>query len=224
MSVKATHRPKKPKTAVTKRKPTSVRRLEIATVAGDLFAKHGFSVSTRTISDALGITQAALYRHFKSKEELIEEVFRVRYLDEKPSDFNAILEESDDPLANRLTNAYTSFFNNITETSLKLFHRASYDGLEIAKRYSPHLDQRILWPVLRNLREAARLPALESVPNTREERELALMLHSTIVFLAIRKFVYHVDFKGEEPGIIKLYVNAWLAGALHSIKAIKRTD
>lgn len=196
------------------RMPGKQRRLEIVRVAADLFAAEGFSAPTRKISDELGITQAALYKHFKSKEEIIEEVFRVRYLDEKPSDFSRILEASDEPLVNRISLAYQSFFSGMSETSMKLFHRASYDGLEIAKRYSPHLDQRILYPVLECLRSETGMSSLEKMPVITAERELALMLHSTVVFIGIRRFVYRIDFKGCEPDLIHQYVSVWLAGAL----------
>lgn len=193
------------------------RRLEIARVAADLFSAHGFSVSTRRISEELSISQAALYKHFKSKEAIIEEVFRVRYLEEKPSDFRSLLDTSQGLLVDRLTRAYVSFFDGITETSLKLFHRASYDGLDLAKQYSPHLNERILGPVIAHLRCEAKIVTLEQLPATRDERELALMLHSTIVFSGIRKFVYHIDFSGNEPHLIREYVTVWLAGALVSI-------
>lgn len=205
---------------IQRRKPGEERRVEIANVAGELFAAHGFSVSTRAISEALGITQAALYKHFKSKEALIEEVFRQRYLDQRPSDFADTLSDRSRPLAARLTQAYTTFFDDITETSLKLFQRASYDGLEIAKRYRPHLDDRILWPLLDSLRVEATLPGIEQVEPRKLERELVMMLHSTIIFLAIRKFVYRIDFDGTEPDIIKLHVETWLNGALVSIRSI----
>ena len=204
-----------------RRLPTEQRRLEIARVAGDLFAAHGFSVSTRTISDALGITQAALYKHFSSKEEIIEEVFRIRYLDQKESNFSNILDTSTDKLSRRLTRAYVSFFEEITETSLKLFQRASYDDLEIAKRYTPHLNDRIIWPILEHLRVEAKLPDLVQRPASNQERELILMLHSTIIFLAIRKFVYHIEFKAPEADIIELHVNVWLSGALKNIRTMQ---
>lgn len=197
-----------------RRLPGGQRRLEIARVAAGLFAADGFSVSTRRISDALGITQAALYKHFKSKEELIEEVFRVRYLDDKPSDFEGILNASKGVLRDRLALAYISFFDGITETGLKLFHRASCDGLEIARRYSPHLDARNLLPVLENLRAESGQSTLALRPASSAERELAMMLHSTIVFMGIRKYVYRIDFKGTEPALIRQYVSVWLVGAL----------
>lgn len=198
---------------VQKRKPGNVRRREIARVAGELFALQGFSVSTRAIGDALGITQASLYKHFGSKDELIEEVFRTRFLDEKPSDFGARLAASGPPLVERLASAYHSFFDGITEISLKLFQRASYDGLDIAGQYSPHLDARILRPVVAALRAELALPTLDEQAMSRRERELALMLHSTVVFLAMRKFVYGVDFEGSEPELVRLYVATWLDGA-----------
>ena len=206
-----------PDTNKQTRMPGKQRRLEIVRVAAELFATNGFSVPTRKISEVLGITQAALYKHFKSKNEIIEEVFRVRYLDEKPSDFSTLLEESDGPLEDRLTLAYVSFFKGLSEISMKLFHRASYDGLEIAKRYSPHLDQRIIWPVLENLRAEAGLPPLAQLPAISAERELVLMMHSTVVFLGIRKFVYQIDFKGNEPKLIHQYVNVWVTGALANL-------
>jgi len=68
--------------SVQKRMSGKKRRLEIARVAAGLFAAEGFSLSTRKISSEIGISQAALYKHFKSKAEIIEEVFRVFYLDE----------------------------------------------------------------------------------------------------------------------------------------------
>lgn len=203
---------------IRRRKSGNERRLEIVGVAARLFASHGFSVSTRKISEQLGITQAALYKHFSSKDELIAEVFRVLYLEDRPSDFSQILNGSSEPLVERLSLAYISFFNGISETSMKLFHRASYDGLEIVRQYSPHLDERILWPVLSNLRVEADLPTLDQRAASWEERELALMLHSTIVFLGIRKFVYRVDFKKREPVLIHQHVATWLAGALATIE------
>lgn len=193
------------------------RRQHITSVAAQLFAAHGFSVSTRRISEQLGVSQATLYKHFKSKEEIVEAVFRQRYLEEKTSDFRKILESTHGDLVDRLSQAYLSFFDGITETGIKLFHRASWDGLEIAQRYSPHLDVRILWPVLEQVRLEAKLPPLSELPHMKDERELALMLHSTIVFLGIRKHVYRIDFKGGEPHLIREYVQVWLTGALKSI-------
>ena len=48
-------------------------RNRILEVALELFAEHGFAAtSTREISERLGFTKAALYYHFRTKDELLE--------------------------------------------------------------------------------------------------------------------------------------------------------
>lgn len=58
------------------RKPKGLgheRREEILDAALALFGKHGvYAVSTRQISEAVGLSQPALYAHFRSKDEICE--------------------------------------------------------------------------------------------------------------------------------------------------------
>ena len=55
--------------------PRTDTRQRILDVAAHLFATHGFAgTSIRDISDELGVTKAALYYHFASKEVLLEHV------------------------------------------------------------------------------------------------------------------------------------------------------
>ena len=50
-------------------------RERIVTAASGLFAERGFAgTSIRDISDALGLTKAALYYHFASKEEILRAI------------------------------------------------------------------------------------------------------------------------------------------------------
>ncbi|MGF7235697.1 MAG: TetR/AcrR family transcriptional regulator, partial [Frankia sp.] len=51
----------------------AVTRDRILSVAGDLFAERGFAgTSVRDIAAALGVTKAALYYHFTSKDEILD--------------------------------------------------------------------------------------------------------------------------------------------------------
>ena len=55
--------------------PRTDTRERILDVAAHLFATHGFAgTSIRDIADALGVTKAALYYHFASKEELLQNI------------------------------------------------------------------------------------------------------------------------------------------------------
>jgi AcrR family transcriptional regulator len=63
--------------AVAERIPAHERRAEILEQSLSLFARHGLhGVTTRQIAEAAGISEALLYRHFRSKEELYEELQR----------------------------------------------------------------------------------------------------------------------------------------------------
>ena len=44
------------------------------------FAERGFEGQTRELAKRLGITHSAIYRHFPSKEALIERVYQEVYL------------------------------------------------------------------------------------------------------------------------------------------------
>lgn len=57
------------------RAPRTDTRQRILTVSAGLFAQHGYAgTSIRDISEALGVTKAALYYHFASKDDILGEL------------------------------------------------------------------------------------------------------------------------------------------------------
>jgi len=61
----------------TDRLPSAERRDAIIEASLHLFAQHGLhGVTTRQIAEAAGVSEALLYRHFRSKEELFTELQR----------------------------------------------------------------------------------------------------------------------------------------------------
>lgn len=86
-----------PDPAPTRRAPVPAdeRRKELLEAAARLFAANGFAATrTRAIADACGVSEAILFRHFRSKDELFvavleERIARVNiqgFLDELPAD------------------------------------------------------------------------------------------------------------------------------------------
>src|SRR5437868_440238 len=58
---------------------SSDRKKQILNVAVTLFARHGFDgVTTRQIADDAGITEAIVFRHFATKEDLYWEVLSAK--------------------------------------------------------------------------------------------------------------------------------------------------
>jgi len=59
--------------ATTDARSRSDTRARIQQVAVELFTEHGYEgTSLREIAERLGVTKAALYYHFRSKEDIIE--------------------------------------------------------------------------------------------------------------------------------------------------------
>lgn len=58
---------------ISRAEPRPDTRARIQTVALDLFTEQGYdATSLREIAERLGVTKAALYYHFKSKEEIVD--------------------------------------------------------------------------------------------------------------------------------------------------------
>ena len=71
--------------------PDTNTRQQILSVAKRLFIQQGYhGLAMRQISEALGVTKAALYYHFKDKEELFMAILE-SYLDEMGATMDGIL-------------------------------------------------------------------------------------------------------------------------------------
>ncbi|OFJ53747.1 TetR family transcriptional regulator KstR2 [Mycolicibacterium grossiae] len=80
-------------------KALPTRRDELLVLAAAMFAERGLRATTvRDIADSAGILSGSLYHHFKSKEQMVEEVLRT-FLDWLFDRYREIVESETDPLA-----------------------------------------------------------------------------------------------------------------------------
>ena len=56
------------------------RKEQIVTAAIRLFSEHGFESSTHDLAQSLGVTQPAIYKHFPTKDDLINAVYERVFL------------------------------------------------------------------------------------------------------------------------------------------------
>lgn len=183
-----------------------------------LLAERGFAVSTREIAAQLGVTQALIYKHFASKEDLIESVI-ARTFARRPSG-PSVLADTSRPLAERLVAFYSRGNDRDQGARIKLFVRAALEGWPLPVRRGTALTREVFEPVIRALRAEAHLPDLEVLPMTRGERELAMMLHGSIVFLGIRKHIYRMPMPDDRDVVVALYVAIFLGGAREALRRI----
>jgi AcrR family transcriptional regulator len=190
-----------------------LREPQIVEVAADFFAERGFEAPTRELADRLGVTQALLYRYFRSKEQLLERVLEQTFGGRRPRGTIALLRDRSRPLDDRLSAFYQGYFAGVSATSIRLFVRGGLEGRGLAGRFSGPLTEKILYPVVEELRHDVGLPDAGARPLMRGERELAMTLHGGLMFLAVRKFIYGMPMPDDLSDLVALQIRVFLPGA-----------
>jgi TetR/AcrR family transcriptional regulator, cholesterol catabolism regulator len=90
------------------------RRDELLDLAASMFAERGLRATTvRDIADSAGILSGSLYHHFKSKEEMVDEVLR-GFLDWLFTRYQEIIDTEPNPLE-RLKGLFMASFEAIED-------------------------------------------------------------------------------------------------------------
>lgn len=205
-----------------RRLPRGARKARIIEEAARHFADHGFAASTRDLAQAMGVAQALLYRYFSSKRELIDQIFETLFVDRWRPEWDDLIRDRTIPLETRLTRFYEAYLGNVSAVSMRLFMRAALDGQGFPDRYTLTLNDRVLKPIVAELRHT---DGLRDGANRRllgQERELAMMLHGSVVFLGIRKHIYGTPLSADLGPQVALYVRTFLAGAKERLREIDK--
>ena len=169
------------------------RRRQLIHSAVDLFARHGFSgTRTKDIAAGCGVSEAILFRHFATKEDLYRAI-----LDEQQQESGAAewLAEMKD-LAGRRDDA--GFIRCLVAQILKSFrentpfHRllmfASLDGHALADMF----HQRLGWPTFEFMSEYFKLRQQEGAFRTCDAEAAVLFVISAAVHYATSKHLFGV--------------------------------
>jgi Transcriptional regulator len=155
------------------------------------FAELGFEGQTRELAKRIGITHSAIYRHFPSKEALIERVYEHVYLSRWDDDWADLITDRSRPLESRLTEFYLQYVNRVFHYDwVRIFVFSGLKTFNITTRYLDIVRQQIIEPACGELRHELGLPTPDEAPLSERETELFWGLHGRIFYLAIRRFVY----------------------------------
>ena len=132
--------------AATSSTPRTDTRSRVQKVALELFAEQGYEkTSLREIAERLGVTKAALYYHFKSKEDIVHS-----FTDDYFAELDALLRwAKDQPPGDQTRLAVLDRYIGIVLSGSEVFrfleqNRASVQGMEAGKerfaRFRDRLD------------------------------------------------------------------------------------
>jgi AcrR family transcriptional regulator len=185
------------------------------------FAEHGFEGQTRELAKRIGITHSAIYRHFPSKEALIERVYEHVYLSRWQDHWAALIKDRSRPLEARLTQFYREYAERIFDYDwVRIFVFSGLKSFDITKRYLTIVSDKIIVPAAIEARKELELPSPARAPITEREAELFWGLHGRIFYIAIRKFVYATPVPDDLDDVIADAVREFMAGAPHVLRRI----
>ena len=178
------------------------------------FAEHGFEGQTRELAKRMGITHSAIYRHFPSKEALIERVYQEVYLSRWSPDWGPMIRDRSQSLEGRLTRFYLDYVERVFEYNwVRIFVFSGMKSFGITGRYLDIVRREIIEPAAAELRHDLKLPDAKSHPLSERETELFWGLHGRIFYLAIRKFVYETPIPPDLDAIVRDAVQTFMDGA-----------
>jgi len=178
------------------------------------FAEQGFGGQTRELAKRLGITHSAIYRHFPSKEALIERVYEEVYLSRWAPSWGPLIRDRSRSLQARLTQFYLEYAERVFEYNwVRIFVFSGMKSFDINKRYLDIIRKEVVEPACAELRHELALPPSTEVALSEREIEMFWGLHGRVFYLAIRRFVYDTPTPVRLDDIIADAVRGFLDGA-----------
>ena len=208
-----------------KRLPAAERKAIILREASLFFASEGFAASTRDLADKLGVRQALLYKYFPSKEALLEAIFEDVLAVHWTMEWAKVLTDHSLSLEDRLSHVYIAHLENEDGIGLRLFMRAALDGWVLPTRRLALVKDKLVTPMIADLRREAKLPGFDTLPLMAGEFELAMVLHASIIFHSMRAHIYGGDnIPADTSTVVRLYVSTFLLGARANLPGLHAPD
>ena len=198
---------------MSKASPARPAADRIIAAAYELFAADGFEVPLSAIAKKARVTPAQLAAHFRGKPALIQRVMVKLFDGRWRPEWDALLADRSLSLEQRLTRFYVEYRGAMRPADSRLWTRAGLLGVHKSGKFSSKLAQRMLIPLIRELRHEAGLPAPDARAVMPLELELAGVLHGAIAFIHTRGHVFGMTVHGTLAEIVAMNVRVFLAGA-----------
>jgi AcrR family transcriptional regulator len=179
-----------------------------------LFAQKGFQGCTRELARRAGVAHSVIFRHFATKDALLERVYQEIYLSKWDPRWEQLLQDRTRPLSERLMIFYREYTAVIFHPEwIRIFLFAGLKSVDINARYFALLREHILVLISRELRfeQGAPLPPENHVSAVDMER--AWGLHGKIFYLGVRELIYGISVPVPLGTGMKDAIDIFIAGA-----------
>ena len=180
------------------------------------FAECGFEGQTRELAKRMGVSHAVIYRHFKSKDELIERVYDQVYVKRWNPDWEPLVWDRSRSLQERLTQFYIEYAQRVFDYDwVRIFVSSGLKSYGLTERYLDIIRTKIIRPAAMELRHEQGADRSE-MPLSEEEMELFWGLHGSIFYIAIRMFIYNERVEIDVETAVKNTVDCFFNGVVNT--------
>lgn len=184
----------------------------IVSEAVRFFAESGFEGQTRELAKRMGVSHAVIYRHFESKDALIERVYEHVFLERWNPEWDQLVLEGDRSLQDRLTQFYIEYSERVFDYDwVRIFVSSGLKSYGLTERYLDIIRTKIIEPAAAELRSSRRKGHATPVA---DEVELLWGLHGAVFYIAIRKYVYNMPVEIDVEATVRATVKNFFEGAL----------
>jgi AcrR family transcriptional regulator len=191
--------------------PADERRRTLLDAAVALFAERGMSITVQALADRVSVTQPLIHRYFPTKADLIAAIRdRIQNAHWDPA-WREIITDRARAIDERILDFYRRYLPHIYSDSwYRGFWYAALADPGFAQTYLAHVTQELLLAVIGEVRRENGFPDLSEVAPHPRELELVWGMHSTNIFLGIRRYVYRTPVAPDVDATVRDQMRAYL--------------
>lgn len=150
-------------------------------------------ITVQALADRVDVTQPLVHRYFPAKADLIAAIRdRIQNAHWDPA-WHQVITDRSRPLEERIPDFYRRYLPHIYHDNwYRGFWYAALADPTFAQTYLDHVHQELLVAILGEVRLRFGYPPVDQVPPFEREVELVWGMHSTMIFLGIRRYVYRM--------------------------------
>jgi len=191
--------------------PADERRRTLLDAAVELFSEKGMSITLQELADRVSVTQPLIHRYFPTKADLIAAICdRIQNAHWDPA-WYAVLTDRTRPIEDRIEDYYRRYLPHIYRDSwYRGFWYVALTDPSFAETYLGHVTRELLTAIIAEVRHRFGYPDLDVVPVFEREIELVWGMHSTMVFVGIRRYVYRSPVSDDIDTTVRDQMHAFL--------------
>jgi AcrR family transcriptional regulator len=179
------------------------------------FAEHGFEAQTRELAARIGVSQALIYRYFRTKENLIEEVYQRVYMSRWNVLWEKLLSDRRVPLEQRLREFYRSYLSTFDDYAwIRVSVYSGLRGNNLVSRYIDRVIERVVKVITLELRDECGLPEILPADIPKLDLELTWNMHSTIIYFLMRRYVFQKKPFDDNDAVVEQMIDQLFGGTL----------